>query len=238
MLGKKWCWGFLYNILPKLSAPLSELRKVPKDSTKREDANVIPSFTRCLKQVDHKDHLCDNGRLLATIHMLTKRLVLKKTGTGAWELRLERKLERWLFGGLWPKDGNLTGHFRDKLLFRGNYGILKDSPHTLEHTIDGPRTTTCVIHMVAVRSEVHMLELVEQPIYEKRIMHHLDPNPNPTLWSTKFRYFLHAFHIVHGAQNALWVRRQYSTWSYLSYGRDRAKNLLCIRPIPYSDGSM
>lgn len=51
-------------------------------------------------QVDQKDHLCEDDRLLATIHMLTKRLVLRKTGTGAWELRLDRKLEPWLFGGL------------------------------------------------------------------------------------------------------------------------------------------
>lgn len=55
-----------------------------------------PSFL----QVDEKDHLLEDGRLLMTIDMLTKRLRLKKCATGAWELRMDRSLSPYLFMGM------------------------------------------------------------------------------------------------------------------------------------------
>lgn len=53
-----------------------------------------------LPQVDEKDHLLEDGRLLGTIDMLTKRLLLKKSATGAWELRMDRNLSPCLFMGM------------------------------------------------------------------------------------------------------------------------------------------
>lgn len=51
-------------------------------------------------QVDEKDHLLDDGRLLGTIDMLTKRLLLKKSAAGGWDLFMDRNLEPCLFMGM------------------------------------------------------------------------------------------------------------------------------------------
>eukprot|EP00903_Cladosiphon_okamuranus_P017650 g16254.t1 len=58
------------------------------------------SASHLLKQVDEKDHLLEDGRLLETIDMLTKRLLLKKSATGEWELRMDVKLTPFLFMGM------------------------------------------------------------------------------------------------------------------------------------------
>eukprot|EP00904_Undaria_pinnatifida_P005397 jgi/Undpi1/1988/HiC_scaffold_12.g05375.m1 len=58
------------------------------------------SSSRLLEQVDNKDYLCEDSRLVETIHALTKRLVLKKAATGGWDLRLDRTIKPWMFCGL------------------------------------------------------------------------------------------------------------------------------------------
>eukprot|EP00752_Nemacystus_decipiens_P012886 g11406.t2 len=58
------------------------------------------SASHLLKQVDEKDHLLKDDRLLGTMDMLTKRLLLKKSATGAWELRMDRNISPYLFMGL------------------------------------------------------------------------------------------------------------------------------------------
>ena len=64
-------------------------------------ARVFPDFYFVIvPKVDHKDYLCEDSRLLETIHSLTKRLVLKKAASGGWNLRLDRTLEPWMFYGL------------------------------------------------------------------------------------------------------------------------------------------
>ncbi|CAM9212025.1 unnamed protein product [Ectocarpus sp. 13 AM-2016] len=63
-------------------------------------ATLHVSSQHLLHQVDDKVHLLEDGRLLGTIFLLTKRLLLKKSAAGGWDLFLDRKLEPCLFMGM------------------------------------------------------------------------------------------------------------------------------------------
>lgn len=52
------------------------------------------------KKVDEKEHLLEDGRLLGTIDLLTRRLRLKKSVAGAWDLKMDGKLSPYLFMGM------------------------------------------------------------------------------------------------------------------------------------------
>lgn len=72
----------------------------PQVSTHRFTHVFVSSTVQFKMQVDDKDHLLEDGRLLGTIDMLTRRLLLKKSATGAWELRMDRHLSPYLFMGM------------------------------------------------------------------------------------------------------------------------------------------
>ncbi|CAN0145147.1 unnamed protein product [Scytosiphon promiscuus] len=51
-------------------------------------------------QVEGRNHLLDDSHLLGTIDMLTKRLLLRKSAVGGWDLSLDKKIDTNLFVGL------------------------------------------------------------------------------------------------------------------------------------------